>query len=281
MRITPTKLRISACIGLVSAKEYLARTGQTDESTQLTPEEGQILSAPTSIEDLEQKLKAFPAIWERVQTHVMNLPPEKQKQGEMFLNSLSQYFRQMEQVYAQVKQMQQDQTPDVPWDEAVIKQWENKPTTPIPKTPTAPPDPTKEPKMLKTKEPWEEKFVEEVPKPPVFDIDPSKFDPNLKDLTPKTKEEKPEFALSPEESKKQKELDADIASVIEPANNLNREISEFISSIGTIPDDRFAKNPEKVKKAIVTGLDDLVTKLEAIRPAAQSLMDQFAFGAEL
>lgn len=285
MRVSAGKKRIIACIGFASFKE-LYRHGQ------LEPEESDILEAPTSVEDLERKVKSIPQVWEKVQDHVMNLPPAQQKEGEMFLNNLAQYFQKLEQAYAQIRQLQEGTSESVPWEDLVVEQWNEKqpstvPVTPvpqIPKAPKAPEDPAKEPKMMQTKGPWEEKFVEELPKPEEFNVDPSQFDPNLKDLAPKKdtalpKEEKPEFAQSPEEVQKQKGLDSDIATVVEPANKIYRAVSDLINYVQNVPDAYLSKNPEKFKKMLTSGVNDMLVGLDNLKPTIQNLIDQFAFGA--
>jgi hypothetical protein len=299
MRIS-AKIRITACLGFVSFPEYLKRLGQ--ESTppvQLTPKENEVLSAPATVEELEQKLKDWPSVWENVQQQVLALPLEKQKEGELFLNNLAQYFQQMQKALSQIKQIQQEnypgEPPYAPWEEAAIKEWEKQQdetlktapqeTTPKKrpsrkkrvKEPAAPPDP----ELLEWVQEMQKTPTSEEPVPE----EPSAFEPHPRNLPTEEEEAKgktpkktkPEFAQSPEDVQQQKEKESDVSSIAAPTKKLEQNANELLDWIKKVPDVQVSQNPAKFKSDIAGTIENLVMGLNELKPTVDSLLEKYAF----
>lgn len=286
------KIRVTACLGFISFSEYLVKRGQTDAPVQLTPEESEALSAPASVAELEKKLQSFPSIWDRVVEQISALPPEKQKQGEIFLNNLAQYFRQMEQALSQIKQLQQvPETSSQPWEELVVDEWERQektPREPKKEEPKKEPIQSQPPKMVgPNKGPWKEQPIEQPPPAPKKPkpVDPSAFDPSLRTLPTEEQEqkgeqpkpEKSEFAQSPEEAKTERDVINDLNDITRPTKTLEKEIGDILDWVKKVPDMQVSRNPTKFKSDVSGSINQLISELTNIKPAIDNLIDKYAF----
>jgi hypothetical protein len=305
MRTSATsKLRIVARIGVLSFSEFIQKHGEDYIPTQLNPEEAKILEAPNSVAELEQKIQSFPDIWEKVLLHVKDLPPEKQKEGELFVNNLAAYFSQMQKALSDIKQIDQSTSSEPvsseDWwagDAEELKELEPEWSDNIfsekqKQRPWEKDYPRVKPeKKVAPKKPRKEKNIETPPlesKQPEEPIDPSTFDPNLRTLPTEEEEQKgeksrptkSEFAQSPEEGKQQNDTETDANAVAVPTKKIEQEVIDLLDWVKKIPDLQVKRDPAKFKSDVATSIDSLIAELNQLKPIVDTMLTEYAFEPE-
>jgi len=289
------KLRITARIGILSFSEYMKKIGQPD-APQLAPEDAEVLAAPNSVAELEQKLQAFPSILDSVEDQIMRLPPEKQKEGEVFYNNLMTYYSQMQRALSDIKQIQQDMdTPSQSIDDLLAEAWEKEEQEAKKQAPQAKPEQETAPSTVAPKPPTKKKspgkkFFEEpptAPRKPKY-VDPTPFDPNLRTLPTEEEQQKggvpgpaqSEFAQSPENVQKQKDTEVDVNAIATPTKNLEQGVINLLDLVKKTPDLQVKRDPAKFKSDIATSINALVTGLSELKPIVDNIMENYAFEPE-
>lgn len=280
--VTP-KIRIAADIGIIAFPEFLQRMGQSIDTDLLSPEDLAAITEPIrSVEDMENRLKVLPSIFERVVDQFTKLPPEKQKDGETFVNNLYQYYSKLSETYNQVKSLQQKpQQPQQPADPRT--QYTDDWGDPVQQQPS--------PDLFDVQlTPQEQKKIDKTiinpPKPKKPSVQQiQKFDPTLLDpeqlgapTTPRSpgQAEEPSFAVNPEQVKEKRKNVTDLEGLKAPAKKVEKQVADLINWVKNIPDLNVQNNPAKFKKDTINLTNAILQDIAQLKPTIDSLLEQYA-----